>query len=182
MPASQPYVYEHSDMKYFRVSVDDDLEPKRLQGKKSVYFTDQQVAFDVTITNLISDTTLELQLNIGVFFQHDLEVYDQLPISVTLEPEETVRDTFNVGLLPFQETGIVGISSAITSNPTEIGDHEVEISRLGGTRGLKHTLHTFSVYDRDFYRVNYWRPRWAQYIAAALAVGIIIVGTLQLIL
>lgn len=41
-----------------------------------MYFTDQQVAFDVTITNLTSDTTLELQLNIGVFFQHDLEVYD----------------------------------------------------------------------------------------------------------
>lgn len=38
------------------------------------------------------------------------------------------------------------------------------------------------LFDQDFYRVNYVFPRWAQYIAAFLAVGIITVGVLQLFL
>lgn len=42
-------------------------------------------------------------------------------------------------------------------------------------------LYTFQVFDREFYSVNYVRPRLAQYISALLAVFIIIVGVLQLI-
>lgn len=42
-------------------------------------------------------------------------------------------------------------------------------------------LYTFQVFDREFYSVNYVRPRIAQYVSALLAVGIITVGILQLI-
>lgn len=42
-------------------------------------------------------------------------------------------------------------------------------------------LYTFQVFDREFYSVNHFRPRIAQYVSAVLAVLIIAVGVLQLI-
>lgn len=182
MPASQPYVYETNDTEYFQVAIKNDLEEKHVRGKKSVYFTDQKVEFEVTTENLTSDTTLDIKINIGIFFQHDQDVFDEFVIDETVAPDGTVTQTFDVGLLPYQETGIVGISKGITNHPTETGENKLEIERLGGSRKLRETLHTFSVFDRDFYRVNYLFPRWAQYIAAFLAVGIITVGVLQLLL
>lgn len=181
MPALQPYVYEANDTEYFRVTVEDDLEEKRLKGKKSVYFTDQKVEFEVTTENLASNTTLKININIGVFFQHDQDVLKQFVIDETLDPDDSATQTFDVGLLPYQETGHVGVSKAIRSTPKEVGENKMEITRLGGSTKLWETVHTFSVFDRDFYKVNYLFPRWAQYIAAFLAVGIITVGVLQLL-
>lgn len=182
MPATQPYIYESNDTKYYRLMVEDDLEDAGIlrNRKKSVYFTDQEVEFGIIIKNLTNDKTLHVQTRVGVFFQHDLSVFSQTLVDVILEPGDSKTEMFEVGLLPFQETGIVGVSEAMPSNPNETGEDELTIESLSGTRGLKDTLHTFAVYDRDYYKVNSLYPRWAQYIAALLAVGIIFVGVFQI--
>ena len=130
---------------------------------------------------MTSNKILDIKINIGIFFQHDSNVFEQTVIDETVAPDDTETQTFHVGLLPYQETGNIGISKAITSNPKEIGKNKLEITRLGGSTKLWETMHTFSVFDRDFYRVNYLFPRWAQYIAAFLTVGIITVSVLQLL-
>jgi hypothetical protein len=158
------------------MSVEDDLEPR-----KAVYFTNQDVEFVITIENM-SGHALEVEFELGLFFpeiQSDYYVSEHYDLK--LEVGEQTERTFSVGLLPYQSTGVLGLISNLPSASTSPKESGYTIEPVSGTPNLKWALHTFVVYDREYYRANYYWPRIAQYVSAFLAVLIIAVGVLQLL-
>ena len=181
MPGSQPYTHiDSQDTPVFTISVDDDLEPRR-----SVYFTDQSPVFDVSITN---HTERELKIPVRI----DLRVEDHNPsqsqetsfeqgYGLFLSADETVVRQYEPGLIPLQGSAVLGVRGPGYRDPELSEDEECWVVEQNAGISSLSPLHTFMVYDRDFYAVNYLWTRRAQYVSAGLAVLIVLVGVLQLL-
>ena len=169
MPAQRTYVVTDApnDTDVLRFSVKGDLEQRR-----SVYFTDQSPIFIVTVENLTDkpvdgDNWVRL-----IFDESDSKHESSEQINCTLEPDKTAAFAFKQDMLSYQGNAAIGVHTMTASKD---GDH------YSTRRKRKHIerLYTFMVYDRDYYKLNYLRPRYAQYLAAFLTVLVVVVGVAQ---
>lgn len=154
------------------VSVQDDLELG-----KSVYFTDQHPSFQLEVVNL-SDETVWGKLVVGLVFESpEIHGSPSETYEMKIESNGSQEVTFEPGLLAHQGTAVLSVSKGSNFHqkpPEERATSGYTPPQLGDP------IHTFTVWDRDFYKINYVRPRWGQYLAAILAVLIILVGVAQL--
>ena len=144
-----------------------------------MYFTDQFPVFDIHVQNL-TDQPLQLDFRFTFSYQrkpHDRHEYERHLLEI--DPGKTECIAFEPDMLPYQGPAVIGLLSPGYGEVRE-NDDSIEIRPWSGANELT-PLYTFMVYDRDFYKVNYFRTRRAQYMSAALAVLIIAVGVLQLI-
>jgi len=163
MPAQRSYVVTDgsNDAEVLRFSVEGDLEPRR-----SVYFTDQSPIFTVTVENL-SEKRVEGDNYARLIFDESDSHYETgEEINCTLESNESATFSFELDMLSYQGNAAIGVH---TMYVLEDEDHYTAKRHTGLER-----LYTFMVYDREYYKLNYLRPRQAQYIAALLTVGIVL--------
>ncbi|MGB9963293.1 hypothetical protein ACOZ32_14075 (plasmid) [Halobacterium sp. MBLA0001] len=169
MPAYQ--TLNHHDEISIEV-VEDDLEPRR-----SVYFTDQSPTFQIKVENT-GEKPIQGRTNLRLSFERSPEDYESgthTPVVVDLEPGETQTIDHELDMLSYQG----GAAVVVDKFRIRDRDDHLEINKKSGNRLFR--LYTFMVYDREYYRLNYLRPRRAQYLSAILAVLIIAVGVLQII-
>lgn len=172
MPGSRVYTFEDK----FRVWITGDLEDRR-----TVYFTDQFPVFTVHVENL-TEHKLVHDLRIAFSYQrtpddrHEYERYEP-----EIAPGATEHIAFKPDMLPYQGPAVIGFWHPGYEEVTEEDEGGLEVQTAAGQKELT-PLYTFMVYDREFYTVNYFRTRRAQYMSAALAALIIAVGVLQVIL
>lgn len=174
MPASREHLFVDNGTGYLRISIEDDI------GRQSVYFTDQEPTFSVVLDNLV-DKPVRVEPQVYIEFEEqDSDIFRSEKYPTTVPAEESVVHSFPVDLLPYQGTAIVGLRGAFRSNIQDEGER-YRIERLSETR-TKNPLYTCMVFDRDFYRANYFRPKWAQYIAAFLAGLVVLIGIIQILI
>lgn len=176
MPASREATFrKRSDASedMLSVSVSGDLERFR-----SVYFTDQNPEFKVHATN-ISDGSIGGRIIARIEFDESDDDYqpEYANINLDLEPGESTTGSLKPDIMSYQGHAAVRIDRATVRDSD--GDHDYEMRKRSGNRRIR--VYTFMVYDRDYYRVNYLLPRYAQYLAALLSVLIVAVGVLQII-
>lgn len=160
----------------------DDLISAELHGideTRQAYFTDEDFEMTLELTNE-SDKHLTGEVawvsNTEGTVGKGTPPLDRVDIDVDLSPGETHHHPMNaLGITTGSGTGlVVGMRSP---NIVETRDDEVVIEP--GDRILP--MGSIIFWDREFYRVNYLRPRRAQYIAAmfgllsAVFAGIVIV-------
>ena len=147
---------------------------------EGVQFTDDTFEGELVIRNL-SDTRLsgtlvvinESELTLG----SDRAPLKRERIEMDLGPHETRR-------LPAGGAGLVGgTGTAILVGVTEPNITETEDGTLRITPGDTFApIASMVFWDRDFYRVNYQRPRRAQYLSVVFAVlSAILAGAIVLI-
>jgi len=175
MPASREVTFrKRSDATkdMVSISVSGDLERNR-----SVYFTDQDPEFDIQVTN-ISGASIGGRIIARVEFDESNDDYggEHASIEVGLNPGETTTGILNPDIMSYQGHAAVRIDTAGVRESD--GDYDYEVSKKSGNRRVR--AYTFMVYDRDYYRVNYLLPRYAQYLAAFLSVLIVGVGIIQI--
>jgi len=172
VPAQKPYtITSNSGEEILRVEFESgDLEPRR-----SVYFMDQSPTFSVTVTN-IGDTDTEGRTNLRLIFDESSRDYerDSERIDCDLSPGEENTVEFEVDMLSYQGNAALGVDRG---SATE-SDEAWSLHTYSG--GRMERIYTFMVYDREYYKLNYLRPRYAQYASAVLTVGIILVSVLGL--
>jgi len=164
MPAGQ--TYKHASLE---ISVEGDLEDGR-----TVYFTDQSPTFGIKIENN-GQNKIYGKIPVSVVFE-DAGTQSAGVITVDLDPYETTVQPFEVEFLPYQENARI-VVDRIVGLPQQAGEAGMMINTSDKTEDL----YTFSVWDRDFYKVNYLWPRYAQYASAGLAVLIILVSVIQIL-
>lgn len=168
MPAQQTYNKE--DGLEIRV-IDDDLERRR-----SVYFTNQSPSFNIRIKNT-SDKRIEGDTYTRLSFERspdDFEDGTHHRIEFDLNPGEKQDFEHKLDMLSYQG----GAALTVDEVHARDRDDHIEVNTRAGTRLFR--LYTFMIYDREYYKLNYLRPRRAQYISAILAVLIILVGVIQI--
>lgn len=171
MLGSREYTFEDK----LKVWITGDREDRR-----SVYFTDQFPVFDVSVQNL-TDRPLELDLRITFADQrrpHEQHDYEQFVFDIN--PNSTETTQFEPDMLAYQGSAVLGIASPEYGDVSKAENGGATIRPWSGFQELT-PLYTFMVYDREFYKVNYFRTRWVQYVSALLAVLIIGIGVLQLL-
>ena len=165
---------------YQTVSLDDLAEftvHGDTEGRNTVYFTDQHPSFRIEVKN-ISDGVISGGFAAAIIF--DTTGPTNTPeeqYRMSLEEGETNEVIFEPGLLAHQGTAILTV---FKGGGFEQCLPEEQPSTMAQPPQAGEPAHTFTVWDRDFYRVNYLRPRWTQYVAAILAILIILVGVLQI--
>lgn len=180
MPAQRTYYAERGDKgeEVLAIRIEGDLEQTTHRKKrKLVYFTDQSPCFTIVAEN-ISDQIIDTPLNVQISYdasENRFESGEFEGIDVELEPGEKRRYERSVDLLAYQGT------AAISIRKIRLRMKDGQLKQLTRGRDPYH-LYTFMVYDRDYYKVNYQTPRYAQYISAGLAVIIILVGVVQILL
>ncbi|WP_066418935.1 hypothetical protein [Halorubrum aethiopicum] len=164
MPAQRSYVVVEAlnGTDVLRFSVEGDLESGR-----SVYFTDQSPVFTVTVENL-TEKRVELDNWARLIFDESDSAHESgEQISCTLGPKETDSFDFELDMLSHQGNAAIGVHTMSASE-----DDDQYSTRKNNNRMKR--LYTFMVYDREYYKLNYLRPRRAQYAAAILTVGIVL--------
>jgi|GEM_PF-1104886 hypothetical protein len=174
MPASRSYTTD--DDHPVTIEIEGDLEPSRspISDSKTVYFTDQSPTFRYTITNG-SDEHIATQFRLHLSYQEsdrDHEYGQSKTVNFDLDPGESTTGEFSTNMLPYQGTASVGVRTVFVRDNRE----EISFKKRDGI----YQLYTFMVYDRDYYRVNYLRPRYAQYGAAILSALIVSLAAIQL--
>lgn len=175
MPGSQTYIY-NSDKNdtSLQVDVEGNLETNSFGREKPVYFTDQEPSFDVIIKN-IGDIRVEGYIHLFVKYNQG-DHRDMKSFETDLDPGEETTVTFNLDLLAYQGTAILGVYMIDRDHQRSSDDvHKI------GRSNKEYPLYTCMVYDRDYYRVNYQTPRFAQYASVVLSVLIVFSAFLQLI-
>ena len=175
MPAKRPYIESDNrgnNILKIRVKSGD------LEKRRSVYFTDQSPNISIEIEN-IGEGKIEGSTFARLSFDEspdDHERYTHQELQFTLNPGDSEDFEYSADMLIYQG------NTALTVDRVSITglNGEYEVSRYTGPRLER--IYTFMVYDRDYYKVNYWRPRYAQYISAFLAVLIVLVGTVQILI
>jgi len=175
MPASRSYTTNEIEVE---VGVEGDLEDSNspFSDSKNVYFTDQSPEFEYRLTNH-SDYEVDTSLYLTLSYQESAdenEVDQSENIDVELSPGEVTTGKFAIDMLSYQGTAAVSVRG------TRIYESRGEVRRQDFDRFIR--LYTFMVYDRDYYRVNYLRPRYAQYGAAILSFLIVSLAALQIYL
>lgn len=175
MPASREVTFRKSsdaseDM--LSMSVSGDLERRR-----SVYFTDQDPEFEIEATN-ISDSSIGGRIIARVEFDESDDNYgeEHSSINLGLEPGESTTGTLNPDIMSYQGHAAVRIDTAVVRESDD--EYDYEMRKRSEDKRVR--AYTFMVYDRDYYRVNYQLPRYAQYLAAFLSVLIVGVGIIQI--
>lgn len=169
MPAQRSYGPKQFE-EDFKIWVEGDLE----RGK-NIYFTDQSPCFRVFVEN-----TGEKPIQIETFFRlsfeespksHESEANQR--IDTVLDPGERDEFRHEIDMLAYQGSAALSINTiSLTEDENRVRTRNTHISSL-------FRLYTFVVYDRDYYKVNYLRPRWTQYIAMVLSVIVVLVGVFQ---
>lgn len=171
MPAKQPYIVTSSGDEVLKITADGDLEKRR-----SVYFTDQSPMFTLKAEN-ISDKSIEGKTRARIIFDESSRAYERgaVGIDCNLDPGEVTNIEFEREMLEYQGNAAIGVQ--ILGARESDGVYDAYTYSSNETK----RIYTFMVYDRDYYKLNYYRPRYAQYIASFLAVLIVLVGVLQII-
>ncbi|QKY17734.1 hypothetical protein [Halorubrum sp. CBA1229] len=175
MPASRDAKFRKtsdSSVDMLSVSAEGDLENCR-----TVYFTDQNPEFEITATN-ISDSSIGGRILARVEFDESEEDYgDEVAVvELGLEPGQSTTETLQPEIMSYQGHAAVRVDQATIYGSDD--DYDYEVRKRSGNRRWR--IYTFMVYDRDYYRVNYLQPRYAQYAAAILSVLIVLVGIIQI--
>jgi len=172
MPAKQAYIAtSHSGDEILKITAEGDLEKRR-----SVYFTDQSPIFTLNAEN-ISDKSIEGRTRVRIVFDESSSSYEREleVIDCNLDPGENTNVEFELEMLAYQGNAAIGVERLSATESDGVYDtHTYATDRI-------ERIYTFMVYDRDYYKVGYLRPRYAQYIASGLAVLIVLVGILQII-
>lgn len=140
-----------------------DVELEETDDLRGTHFTDETFEHTIAVTNRgdrpLSGTiefVTETEASLGI----DREPISRTPIELDLDSGETHRQTLaHVGMVG--GSGI-GITAGITRPDADTAEGHTVVSP--GEPFLP--LASFTIWDREFYRVNYTRPRQAQYLAA----------------
>lgn len=173
MPAQRVYTCQNGDNEdVLKFEIEGDLE-----DGNTVYFTDQSPSFTVTATNT-SDKPIDGHTWVRISFDESSESYghENQQLDCTLDSGESNTVQFELDMLSYQG------NAAITIDRIGVNERDDEYNLYTHGASSRRRIYTFMIYDRDYYKVNYLYPRYAQYIAAILSVGIIGVGVLQLLL
>lgn len=148
-----------------------------LENRRTVYFTDQNPEFKISATN-ISDSSLSGSVIARVEFDESEEVFGEefTRVWLDLEPGESTTEVLSPEIMSYQGHAAVRIDKATFTESN--GKYDYETKKSAGKSRWR--IYTFMVYDRDYYRVNYLQPRYAQYSAAILSVLIVAVGIIQI--
>ncbi|WP_152421931.1 hypothetical protein [Halorubrum saccharovorum] len=171
MPAQREYTVsdDYNDTEVLRFSIEGDLERWR-----SVYFTDQSPNFTLTVENLTEKKVDGTNWPRLIFDESDDDYDSAEQMNCTLKPRDTTSLEFRHDMLSYQGNAAIGIHPMTASEK----DGRYSLSR---DHDRIERLYTFMVYDRDYYKLNYLRPRRAQYAAALLTVLVVVVGVIQLL-
>lgn len=148
-----------------------ELEPK---GDPDKYFTDEKPSFtflaeNITDKKVYAELILRLQLN---------KRTQEFVFHEEIESGETLTEEITTELLTFQDSGYIGL---VSCSDFEEKEDKIEIRKNDAVKPASHPLYTFTVWDREFYKSDYVRPRRAQYISALLSLCIVAVGVMQLL-
>lgn len=148
-----------------------------LERSRSVYFTDQNPEFKIIITN-ISDSSIGGQILARVEYDESEGNHggETARVRLGLEPGENTTEILSPDIMSYQGHAAVRIDKATVRESDK--DYQYETRRQSGNRRWR--IYKFMIYDRDYYRVNYLQPRYAQYVAAILSVLIVAVGIIQI--
>lgn len=159
----------------FSIQIKGDLESKKhLPGSKSVYFTDQSPCFTIVAKNT-ADKTVTGKIAVRISFDQsndDYEMSESQGYNIEIEPGDKETFRYELDMLSYQGSAAISVDEFRLRNR----DEELEISKSSKA----YRIYSFVVYDRDYYKVNYQRPRQSQYLSALLAVLIIAVGVMGL--
>ncbi len=168
MPASRSYRPRNYNDLEFRVSGD-------LKWYRSVYFTDRHSKFTIHIKNngekeITGSTFCRLSfINSSRSYEYD----ETVKIEFDLGPGEYDEKDLDVEMFPYQG------SAALSLDTIQLTHDNGKVRQLR-TRDRRYRVYTFMVYDRDYYRINYQLPRWAQYAAMILSVLIVASALIQI--
>ncbi|WP_147464963.1 hypothetical protein [Halococcus sp. IIIV-5B] len=171
MPAKRTY-HPRQFEDNLAVSVNGDLE-----RRKNVYFTDQSPTFEIVIENT-GEVSVEVDTFIRLSFEESRnksEWTDTVDVNTTVDPGDTETYQMNPEMLPYQGSGAVSLES--------LSLYQSDSGRIGCRRSSSKRpfrLYTFMVYDRDYYRVEYLRPRLSQYASMVLSILIVALAVIQL--
>lgn len=173
MPAKSPYIISDGEEEVLKIEVVED----GLDGRRSVYFMDQSPAFTIKVEN-IGDQPTEGHTYARMVFDesqndYELNTHEKLDCSLGICASREIE--YNLDMLSYQGNAAIRIDKTHAKTKEEV----VDISKTATTRPRR--IYTCMVYDRDYYRVNYLRPRRAQYLASLLAVLIVMTGVGQLL-
>ena len=168
MPAQRSYGPKQFE-EDFKIWVEGDLE-----RRKNVYFTDQSPCFRIFVENT-GEKPIQIETFSRLSFEessksHESEASQR--IETVLDPGEREEFRHEVDMLAYQG------SAALSIDGISLREYEDRIETRN-THNRLFRLYTFVVYDRDYYKVNYLRPRWTQYIAMILSVIVVLVGVFQ---
>ncbi len=176
MPANRQIDVRDNNEVYLEITID-------VKNDKEVYFTDEEVCFEIKIEN-VSDRRVKGKL--GWFLGRGSGTIDHAnnrdnDLQIDLDPGEIHKESLSTGYLTHQSNALIGVN--MPGDVDRSIDGVIEISEPQTDAGNMYYQEGFSftVWDREFYKVNYRRPRRAQYASVALAVLIILVGVLQVL-
>jgi hypothetical protein len=163
------YVHDSDGNRVLLINIDEEKH-----NNKEVYFTHDSATFEYTIDNL-TDTTVEGYIT--PITKHNDEDSNGWPkINFYLGSGETCHGSIEANILAFQTSMIVGIRRAIAHH-----SNENYIIKKPDNPMIRPIL-TFSVWDKDFYALNFRRPRRLQYITAAFSIAIAFLALIQIII
>ncbi|QLG62022.1 hypothetical protein [Halorarum salinum] len=173
MPANRPYRTQRHGENVVEFRVNGDLEDKR-----TVYFTDQEPCFQITVEN-IGDRPVEGKTIARMTYEESSSAYERgehKTLDIDLAPGEKETLDFQLEMLSYQGSAAVAFDRIRLRDKNDYW----EMKKNSGPSLFR--AYTFMVYDRDYYKVNYLRPRIAQYVAAGLAILIVAVGVIQILI
>lgn len=192
MPASQPVTFhegleatvepidegQDSDLTLFQ-RARNEVEPgKTPGGRRTIYFTDERPRFTVEITNnteydFIEGSSVSWYIAIGDGMPEP--VY-QGKLDIEIPQGESREYEFGGELLAFEGHGVIGLDAGGHSGKG--GSMERELHAGSGTNYSP--AYSFSVWDRDHYRVIHERPKEMQRTAMMITFLVAMIGMFQL--
>ncbi|QKY21205.1 hypothetical protein B4589_012775 [Halolamina sp. CBA1230] len=192
MPASQPIIFhdglearvdpiderQDSELTLFQ-RAKNEVEPgKTSGGRRTIYFTDERPRFTVEITNnteydFVEGSSVSWYIAIGDGMPEP--VY-QGKLDIEIPQGESREYEFGGELLAFEGHGVIGLDAGGHSGK---GD-SVQRKLHAGSGANYSPAYTFSVWDRDHYRVIHERPKEMQRLATMTTLLVAMIGIFQL--
>jgi hypothetical protein len=155
-----------------------------VENEASVYFTDDEVRFDLEIQNQTDDRVIgELNWFLGRgngTIDHTNNRHRSFGIDVPAGGT-TRQEGLSTGLLTHQSNALIGVSQPNRIDSSRNGVTELSEPQTAAGDMYYQEGYSFTVWDREFYRLNYIYPRRAQYASVTLAVLIVLVGIIQIL-
>ena len=174
MPAKRTY-HPRRFEDNLAVSANGDLE----RGK-NVHFTNQSPSFEIVIENT-GNRPVEVDTHFRLSFDESKKGSESsatISVDETVDPGKASTHEMEPEMLPYQGSAAVSVDTVFLRGDDDNDDGTIRCLR-SRTNSL-FRLYTFMVYDRDYYRVEYHRPRRSQYLSAFLSILVVTLAVIQL--
>ena len=162
------YIHDSDGTRVLKIKVNETL-----YDDKEIYFTHDSATFQYAIENLSQTNVAGCITPITRHMGEDPNAWPQIEFDLT--PGETCRGSIKANILAFQTSMIVGIRRVFAHRSN--GEYIIEEAKNPVIRPIL----TLSVWDKDFYRLNFRRTRRLQYITAAFSFVIAVLAVAQII-